>query len=560
MATSSSLRAASPRWSLNDLSPELLALVIEHLHDIDARSVAEARILCARLDAIATPILFRVLHLNKNIVSPDAESRYPGVFANIAAHTRHVVVGIYLDPSGINKVLYTAQNLVSVRYDAGSRFAVSDLQNLHITPPSLEWRYSDAELEHGRPWLPFELLDFYHERLRGIKLHVENLPLREFDRQQQDTYVRAIPAHLLVTLKMASPAPPLITNLHSLKSLLLLARRLETFHYEGRGQGTSFNFRPGERLPPFKELALRSYDWNHSKDETAMHWDFSNIRSLDLDLVPIFEFLSSINPLDLANLLRLHCEDYSAHLRVDNRQEATRGLYLLVKHYIRALHTLSITCHIRSFPIDAILAHSPSLRALRFRDHVGFRDEDYRCPTLSPVDVASLGRRLPYVHTLELDMDAALCEPSAFLRAVCTFRSLRDLTLHVQTVINPLEDVEPEADPDYDAVVQTLFFLHHCKKQAAEEWARVPTQARKGLSPVAPWSRITITVGGWRRVMARRFSTAWREQNQKGIFAERCFVAERCEEGRPMRLKEQGHIEMQSASSSPEGSIRNVDD
>lgn len=519
--------------------------------------MAIARCLCARLDAIATPILFRVLHLNKNIVSPDAESRYPGLFSNITAHTRHVVIRTYLDPLGINKVLDAARGLLSVRYDAGSHAAAANVQDIHLTP--YRWQYSDAESDHGRSWMPFDLLHRHHKGLRRINLHVENLPLCEFDSQQQDTYVRTIPADLLVTLKMASPAPPLITNLHSLKRLLLLSRRLETFHYEGRGQGTSFKFRPGERLPPFKHLVLRSYDWDHTKDETTIHWDFSSLKSLDLDLVPIFKFLSSVNPADLANLRRLHCEDYSAHLRVDSRPQATRALYLVVKHHIRALHTLSITCHVRSFPIDAILVHSSSLRVLRFRDHVGFRDEDYRCPTLSPPDVASLGRRLPYVHTLELDMDAALCEPSSFLRAVCTFRSLRNLTLHIQTVINPLEDIAPEADPDYNAVVQMLFFLVRCKERAAEEWARGPTQARKGLLPIASWSRITITVGGWRRVMARRFSTAWRQQNEKGIFAERCFVAERYEEGGPMGFKELGLIEMRSASSTPEGSVRSTD-
>ncbi|KAL2758365.1 hypothetical protein ACRALDRAFT_2098461 [Sodiomyces alcalophilus JCM 7366] len=537
MATSSSLQGSSPRWSLSDLSPELLALIIEHLRDVDARSVAVARCLCARLEAIATPILFRVLHLNKNIVSPDAESRYPGLFSNIAAHTRHVVIRTYLDPSGINKVLDTARSLLSVR-----------------------WQYTDADYDHGnRFWLPFDLLDCHRNDLRRIRLHVENLPLCEFDIQQQDTYVRTIPADLLVTLKMASPAPPLITNLHSLKRLLLLSRRLETFHYEGRGQGTSFKFRPGERLPPFKHLVLRSYDWDHAKDETAAHWDFSNLRSLDLDLVPIFKFLSSVDPADLANLRRLHCEDYSAHLRVDNRQQATRGLHLLVKYHIRALHTLSITCHVRSFPIDAILVHSSSLRVLRFRDHVGFRDEYYRCPTLSPPDVATLGRHLPYVHTLELDMDTALCEPVSFLRAVCTFRSLRHLTLHVQTVVNPLDDIDPDADPDHSAVLQMLIFLRRCKEQAAEEWVHGPAQARKGLLPVAPWSRITITVGGWRHVMARRFSTAWREQNEKGIYAERCFVAERYDEGNHLRLTELGLVEMRSASSTPEGSITSAD-
>ena len=54
---------------------------------------------------------------------------------------------------------------------------------------------------------------------------------------------------------------------------------------------------------------------------------------------------------DFSELKHLQCEDFSAHLLTDRRQEATRGLYVLVKQNIKALQTLSITCHTSLFPL-----------------------------------------------------------------------------------------------------------------------------------------------------------------------------------------------------------------
>ena len=359
------------------------------------------------------------------------------------------------------------------------------------------------------------------------RLYVQDLPLRDFTGPDRDTYLRAIPADFLVSLKLTSPAPPLSTRLDSLKRLVLQSRRLETFHYEDKGQGTRFSFAGDERLPAFKELALKSYDWAHSSEEVKRHWDFSRLESLQLISVPIYNFLSSVHPGELAGLKELTCEDWSAHLH-DKRTEATLALYLLVKRHIRALRTLSITCHTQQFDLDAILAHGPTLQELSFRDHVGFRDDDRRCPTLRPSDIVHLARHLPYVHTLELDMDARRCNPSDFLRALCTFPNLHTLTLHVQTVLRPLDEVQPGYDRDLAAASQTFGFLLH--------W-------RQEYSGSRGFRRVVINVGGWRPVMVRRLGQAWRRQNSMGIFAERCFVLDRGPTARDVVMREERCVE-----------------
>jgi hypothetical protein len=388
------------------------------------------------------------------------------------------------------------------------------------------WKYVDNELRTEGIWVPSDVLSSQQARFSKTELHVEGLPLRDFGGISPEPYTQAIPCDLLVSLKLASPAPPLTTRLDSLKQLLLHSTRLTTFHYEDRGQGTNFKFAQGERLPAFADLVLKSYDWNHSAEETGAHWDFSNLRSLELESVPIFNFLTSIDFNDLADLRRLHCEDYSAHLP-DQRQEATGGLYLLVRHRIHALQTLSITCHTTLFPLDAILKHGRSLEVLRFRDHVGFGEDDRRCPTLWAEDLAQLAAGLSHVHTLELDMDTALCDPSQFLKTACCFRSLHTLTLHVQTVLHPLEVVHRGTDRDADAAMRTFAFLVRWKEQ---------------LNPDVPWRRIILNIGGWRPVMVRRLSAAWRRQNENGVFAERCFVLDR-DVNDQMTVREQRCVE-----------------
>lgn len=369
-------------------------------------------------------------------------------------------------------------------------------------------------------------------------------------------YLRAIPIELLVSLKLAHPAPPLVTRLSSLKTLLLSAGRIETLHFEDRGQGTQFSFLPNERLPPFRELNIRSYDWRHTSEEVARHWDFSRIKSLKLVSVPVFNFMASVKFTDFANLHTLHCEDFSAHLP-DLRQEATSALYVLIKNYIRALSTLFITVHTAAFPVDALLHHAPALTTLRLRDHTGFAEDDRRCPTLHPADVALLARHLRYLQVLELDMDTAGddAHTAAFLRAVCAFPALHTLTLHVPTVLRPydqpvannmllLPGVEGQGgeDRDYEAALRALRFFVAARQQIGDGYG--------GSLP--PWRSVTVNVGGWKRVMVRRLSEAWRRLNEDGVFAERCFVLERDAGTGMMSLREEMPVEAGSRATTPE--------
>lgn len=365
--------------------------------------------------------------------------------------------------------------------------------------------------------MPEDVLSSYHIQVNKTKLYIDNLPLRNFGAEQRDDYLQAIPSNALTSLKLASPAPPLTNRLESLKQLLLRSRNLETFHYQDRGQGTRFTFSAKETLPPFTELVLRSYDWNHSADEVKRHWDFSNIRHLELIDVPIFEFLRSVSFKDFVNLNTLHCDDFSAHLP-DRRGQATEGLCELVKG-IRALHTLEITCHTDTFSIDGLISHANSLRVLRLRDHVGFGEEDRRCPTMWAPNLALLSHKLVNLHTLELDMDTAYCDPALFLQTICSFPRLHTLTLHTQTVLRALEVVHPGVDRDYDIARRTFSKLLHGKSGAS-------------------WRSITINVGGWKRHMVRRLGEAWRAQNARGVYAERCFLLENSPEA-GIRIREE---------------------
>lgn len=393
----------------------------------------------------------------------------------------------------------------------------------------------DRAVCSGRLWMPSDVLNPRQTHHHGTKLYIEDLPLPNLEGETHNTYLRAIPVSLLVSLKMTHPAPPLVTRLNPLKRLLLAAQRLETLHFEDRGQGTQFAFAPAERLPPFRELTLRSYDWRHTPDEVARHWDFSRIAALELISVPVFNFLSSVDFMDLAGLHTLHCEDFSAHLP-DLRAEATTALYVLIKTYIRALSTLSITVHTAQFPVDALLSHAHSLTTLRLRDHTGFGEEDRRCPTLYHGDLALLARHMRQLQILELDMDTVFTEPPAFLGAVCSFPALHTLTLHVQTIIHPYEALyHAQGDRDYEAAMRTLHFL----------------VVQKQMLGGAPWRSITINVGGWKRVMVRRLSEAWRRQNEMGVFAERCFVLERNAGSGDMSVREEVPVEA-SRTSTPD--------
>ncbi|KAI0384551.1 hypothetical protein F5Y04DRAFT_269494 [Hypomontagnella monticulosa] len=475
-----------PSWSLSlsDLSPELLDLIFKQLLVIDTRTLANARQLSRRFEHIVTPIQFDTVRLNERIIAPETETYFPRIPKIMSSFTRHIDARSDLDPINTRRVLDRAHCLLTLR-----------------------WRYVGYQLNSGFFSTPSDILSSNHVNIETIKLYVEGLPLKDFDCGLHNTYLQEIPASNLVSLKMESPTPPLTARSESLKELLIISQGVDTFHYDDRGQGTHFSFRGDERLPAFKELSLRSYDWNHDRAAVRRHWNFERLRRLTLIDVPLLQFLSSVPSSDLYRLEALHCEDFSTHLP-DCRREISESLYLLTMQ-IRALHTLKLTCDTDSFPIHGILHHAESLRVLSFRDYVGFGDETELCPTMHHEELATLSKRLSNLHTIELDMDPAVCDSVLFLRALCDFPRLDTLVLHTQTVVlRPYKTVYDTADPDYAAAAETFSDLL-CYKQGR------------------PWRSITINVGGWKPIMVRRISHAWRELNSRGIYAERCFVLER---------------------------------
>ncbi|KAI0105763.1 F-box domain-containing protein [Nemania sp. FL0031] len=474
------------KWSLDGLSTELLILILEQLADVDPTSLGTARLVSTRFNAIVTPMKYRTLRITRYIVAPQAEIFFPKGIANIHAHTKHVKVDSNIDAAYVKRILDKIEGLLSI-----------------------SWRYVQDDLRKGDFWVPSDILPQRHVQSNKVKLYVENLPLRDFRFEQHNPYLRAIPTPLLVSLKMAAPTPLLTTRVGSLKGLLVNSRRLETFWYDDRGQGTQFEFSGNERLPPFKELYLRSYDWNHSAIAVRQHWDFSEIRQLDMVNVPLGPFLRSVSFADFQHLETLRLDGANVQLPYTG-QDITRGLYILIRQ-IRALADLKITCDIQSFPLDGILQHGQSLQSLCFRDFTGFTDEHRRCPTLKLEDLDVLSCALVKLRTLELDMDEKCCEPHHFLYTLCNFRRLNTLTLHTQTIIDPLSDIDTNTDLDFERAMQFLSLL----------------QGKQG----SPWRSVTINVGGWKPLMVRRFSAPWLEQNSRGVYAERRFVMERLENG-----------------------------
>ncbi|KAI0875237.1 F-box domain-containing protein [Hypoxylon argillaceum] len=475
------------RWSLNDLSTELLILIIEQLANADAWSLGTARLFSARFNAIVTPVKYRTLRMTQNIIAPQAEIYFPGGLANIYTHTRHVKVDSNFNAEYAKRILDKIEGLSSI-----------------------SWCYVQDDLRKGDFWVPSDVLPRRHIQSNKVKLYIENLPLQDFRSEQHNSYLRAIPTGILVSLKMAVPTPALTARVGSLKGLLLNSRRLESFYYDDRGQGTQFEFSGNERLPPFRELYLRSYHWNHSATVVRKHWDFTEIRHLEMVHVPLGPFLHSVSFADFQNLETLRLDGHNEYL-LHKRQDVTRGLYILIKQ-IRALVELKIICDTGSFPVDGILQHARSLNSLCFRDFTGFTDEHRRCPTIKIEDLDIISRTLFNLRTLELDMDGECCELYHFLQTLSNFRQLNTLTLHTQTVLNPLEYIDMTMDPDYERTMQLLSLL---------------VQSKQG----AQWRSITINVGGWEPIMVRRLSIPWQEQNSRGVYAERCFVMERQENG-----------------------------
>lgn len=131
-------------------------------------------------------------------------------------------------------------------------------------------------------------------------------------------YANTIPGESLQSVRMTGGLPGLTTWLTPLKNTLLHAANLRTFHYKEHGIGTNFEFEDGERLPPIKNLLLKSYYWTHDAEQVRKHWNFSQMRSLRLTSVPMSAFLSSINMEDFANLHTLQLEDRHVYTDEDS--------------------------------------------------------------------------------------------------------------------------------------------------------------------------------------------------------------------------------------------------
>lgn len=265
---------------------------------------------------------------------------------------------------------------------------------------------------------------------RETKVHIEGMSPRLIE-QYQDALLGGIPTERLASVSTAYPNPPLQGSVNGLKQILLRSRSMKTFQYHDRGQGTSFNLSGTDRLPSFEELRLECYDWVHSKEDVARHWDFSRIRSLQLIDMPVLRTLRSLNPRDLWGLRTLALRDSGIS---DSREELSRLMDTIVRSHVAALERLELTVETKLFGTDALLCHARTLRHLSLRDFVGFSDDTRRCPTLWVGDLERLASELVELRTLELDMDTARTDPPLFLRALCMFPKLHTLTIHVQYV------------------------------------------------------------------------------------------------------------------------------
>lgn len=378
---------------------------------------------------------------------------------------------------------------------------------------------------HGA-WPPPTVLDHIPP---GTKLLLENVPLRF----PNDTLLRK---HIkqLHSMRIAGGHPKLSRWLTPLKRMLLQATKLETFHYQDNGYGCSFELTDGERLPPIKNLHLKSYRWQHTRDQVDEHWDFARVRCLCLTDVPMYGFLRSISMTDFANLHTLTINCHSVYPDEEEGRTATKLLATLIGTHVRALTSLDITCDVGRFPLDSIVRHKNSLQCLRVRDFIGFEDDDgLPCPTLLVGDVLTLARELTHVRTLELDMDTRVCDAVEFVQAVAGFRNLRELTMHTQAVkaqpssITVLDDedglVRTDAQASHDAALQTAIGLLNRLLETDAELSR----RQEGHERILLLRRVTVNIGGWRLVSLRRITNPWRQRNEPGNFAERCFVLER---------------------------------
>ncbi|TLD07271.1 hypothetical protein PgNI_10427 [Pyricularia grisea] len=494
-------RARQRRTSilLPDLASEILVLIFEHVRESSLRDIISLRLVCRWFDKVATPVEYQTLVLTKRLLYFRNPERISTAYANITLHTNHVFASIdeiescHDNHRAVARITTSIQNLLTFtwRYarTRSSSACTCPIAQLFLTTPGSRGRLR-----------------------RGTRVFFENVASRHLE-NHQNLYLQAIPTELLVSLKMAIPSPPLMTSINGLKQVLLNSRFLEAFHYQDKGQGTRFIFSAGERLPPLKKLRLECYDWCHSPEEVLRHWDFSRIQSLELLDMPVFKALRAIEAYNLYGLHTLVTRDSGIS---DTREELSAHLAWIIRQRTRSLRKLELTVDMRHFDPASLLVHAATLETLSLRDFIGFGDESRRCPTMWLDHLSMLASELKNLHTLELDMDTLMTNPPAFIETLSRFPSLHTLTLHVQTVVHPWDEVSPSVDRDAEAAMHIFTALLRHKSAAASAMHLRTSQK--------VWRQVTVNVGGWKPVMVRRLSPSWKSKNEHGVFAERCFV------------------------------------
>ncbi|KAK3949255.1 hypothetical protein QBC32DRAFT_400361 [Pseudoneurospora amorphoporcata] len=478
----------SPR--LDNLCTEVLLLIFEELPPRDVVTVSRV---CQRFNKITTPIIYHTVPLERLLDERHVKEILSRRQENAFSHTQQLLIGGGIKYGDIEDGDPTQKDTKpgDVKQDDIKRF-LTNTKKLQ----SVKYAYSPGCGEKPIcPWKQVHDMGI-HLREGNARLSVDKFiptdPIND-TWKIRGIFPNAGISKSLVALKMGSVSVPHSESaLQILKLLLLRTPLLETFHYiDCRAQrvpGQQFKFEEGQRLPPFKDLMLKNYDWKHDAEEVKLHWDFSRIRSLALLMIPVYKFLESVPFSDLTGLRHLHAEDYNEVIEhqnrqyateYQNRQLATKNLHVLIKDHIKSLQTLNITCFIGYFHIDALLAHAESLTSLVLRDHDVSNNLQQHRPALSAENLTVLSRSMSSLETLEIDIDHTAF-PEACLSALCQFPRLHTLVLHTKTVIQPNSNHRPGQDPD-------LTRAYDCFTTLVKQ-RRGPTK----------WQRVVINVGGWR--------------------------------------------------------------
>lgn len=429
---------------------------------------------CQRFNKITTPIIYHTVPLERLLDERHAKDILSRREENAFTHTQRLLVGGGIKHDDIE--------YGDIKQDDIKRF-LTNTKKLQ----SVKYTYSPGRgVEPMCPWK--QVYDMgIHLREGNARLYIDNFTLT--NPIDEAWKARGFPpkadiSKSLVSLRMGSTQVPHSESaLQILKKLLLRTPLLETFHYidsrAPRVPGRQFTFEENQRLPPFKDLMLKNYNWKHDAEEVKLHWDFSRIRSLALLMIPVYKFLQSVPFSALAQLQHLHAEDYSDPIEFRNKPLATEQLYNLIKDHIRELHTLDIACIIPTFSIDALLVHAKSLKSLAFRDHAESNNPLQHRRVLNAENLTILSRSLNLLETLEIDIDHTTF-PEACLLVLCQFPRLHTLVLHTQTVIRPVSNHRPGQDPDLTRAYDCFTIL-----------------VRQRPGPTK-WQRVVINVGGWR--------------------------------------------------------------